>query len=173
MGGVLYAGGGAPRVDRVLMPIDISRMIPRLTVPFHVTVPAATAWTDTAAYTIPARGRITKVVCIFPPGPAGLLHLRPLILRHGTGADGEQIDLLQYIGDLAFINGDSQERVFVMDYAVDPADNDLLVIRYENVDAVFPHELIVDVEVAFDMTPYAGVQRVNVADLAGVNLSGR
>jgi len=84
-----------------------------------------------------------------------------MLFRGGAGADGEQLDLLPYQGDLAYINGDDQTRHFALDREVDPISGDRIVIRYRNVDAVNAHELILDVGLEFRGAPTPPLQAVS------------
>lgn len=159
---VYMPGVQGPPASRLLVPIDVSRLIPELTVPFHLLAPAGTVvWTDSPAYTIPAPGRIKEVTIVFPPGPGGDLHVRPMLIRHGQGADQEQVDLLPYVGNLPYVNGDSHIRTFGMQREVRLDTSDRIVMRWQNVDMVNDHELIADVLLTFDLAPVGRVQAVS------------
>jgi hypothetical protein len=163
----VFLGAGGPQVpSRSLVAIDVSGMIPVETIPFHMNVPAGTVvWTDSPAFQVPVDGRITKITMYFPPGPGGDLRIRPMLLRGGVGAEGEQFDLLRYVGDLAYINGDDQQRMFNLKRPVQFQTNDRILMRYQNVDALNAHELIVDVELHFVADPFP---RLGAVDPLGV-----
>lgn len=159
----VFLGAGGPQVpSRSLVALDVSSMIPVETIPFHMAVPAATvAWTDSPVFMVPVDGRITKITITFPPGPSGDLHIRPMLLRGGVGAEGEQFDLLRYVGDLGYINGDGHQRTFELRRGIQFATNDRILMRYRNMDAVNPHELIVDVVCHFVADPFPRLAAVD------------
>lgn len=142
--------------DRQLVPMAGPDRLRRIGMSHRFVAPAGTLdWTDGPAFRVPAPGTLELINARIQAGPAGTLHLRPMIRRRGAGPEQEQYDLITYVGTLSYLNGNGIDREFdVSEPLYGPAADEWLWIRYRNLDLVNDREVTVDMEIDYAYGPW-------------------
>lgn len=100
---------------------------------------------------IKGEGTIEGARIIFPPGPAGTLHVTLYVKRLGDKLDS----LFTFpTGGNQYVSGDDEMLQYPTTFAV--KNDEEIVVVYDNTDAVNAHELKVDVFVDY----YGGENRI-------------
>lgn len=112
----------------------------RTVIPFSFHVPASGK--SELTYNMKTQASLEKVTVRIYPGAVLNLHLDPYVLT----PKGTRIDIFDYVGK-KYLDGDNELKPYSVNIPLDV--DDMLVVGYENLDAVNGYDFSIDFEVDF------------------------